>query len=240
MALPAAAVIQATVSTYLKRHEVVETELTREDEEEVEERERAMKAATDEGGRTASSAGSRRSCAGARLTRPHLRSTVRHATDVRPPRGKSARERRLVGPVRRAAVRVPRRGASASSPRGSRSSRRPRSAGSATWARTAPSSAWTLGVGAAETCRRSSASRPRRWWSDPGNAWSVRGPGSLPAMSSTGSPQGLSEQHRDEGAPAHAHLVVRKLRGSRMTMVLQHPGSTDGRGTALRRQSPAP
>jgi predicted PurR-regulated permease PerM len=51
MALPAAAVIQATVSTYLKRHEVVETELTREDEEEVEERERAMKAATEEGGR---------------------------------------------------------------------------------------------------------------------------------------------------------------------------------------------
>ena len=32
MALPAAAVIQATVSTYLKRHEVVETELTRPDE----------------------------------------------------------------------------------------------------------------------------------------------------------------------------------------------------------------
>jgi predicted PurR-regulated permease PerM len=32
MALPAAAVIQATVSTYLTRHEVVETELTREDE----------------------------------------------------------------------------------------------------------------------------------------------------------------------------------------------------------------
>jgi predicted PurR-regulated permease PerM len=32
MALPAAAVIQATVSTYLKRHEVVETELTKEDE----------------------------------------------------------------------------------------------------------------------------------------------------------------------------------------------------------------
>jgi predicted PurR-regulated permease PerM len=31
MALPAAAVIQATVSTYLKRHEVVDTELTRED-----------------------------------------------------------------------------------------------------------------------------------------------------------------------------------------------------------------
>ncbi len=49
MALPAAAVIQATVSTYLKRHEVVETALTREDEEEVEERERAMQAATEEG-----------------------------------------------------------------------------------------------------------------------------------------------------------------------------------------------
>jgi predicted PurR-regulated permease PerM len=32
MALPAAAVIQATVSTYLTRHEVVETELTRQDE----------------------------------------------------------------------------------------------------------------------------------------------------------------------------------------------------------------
>jgi len=32
LALPAAAVIQATVSTYLKRHEVVETELTRRDE----------------------------------------------------------------------------------------------------------------------------------------------------------------------------------------------------------------
>jgi len=32
LALPAAAVIQATVSTYLKRHEVVETELTRQDE----------------------------------------------------------------------------------------------------------------------------------------------------------------------------------------------------------------
>jgi predicted PurR-regulated permease PerM len=48
MALPAAAVIQATVSTYLKRHEVVETELTREDEEEIEAREQAMKAATDE------------------------------------------------------------------------------------------------------------------------------------------------------------------------------------------------
>jgi predicted PurR-regulated permease PerM len=37
MALPAAAVIQATVSTYLKRHEVVETELTKEDEPPVEE-----------------------------------------------------------------------------------------------------------------------------------------------------------------------------------------------------------
>jgi predicted PurR-regulated permease PerM len=36
MALPAAAVIQATVSTYLTRHEVVETELTREDEAEIE------------------------------------------------------------------------------------------------------------------------------------------------------------------------------------------------------------
>jgi hypothetical protein len=32
MALPAAAVIQSTVSTYLKRHEVLETDLTREDE----------------------------------------------------------------------------------------------------------------------------------------------------------------------------------------------------------------
>jgi hypothetical protein len=31
MALPAAAVIQSTISTYLKRHEVVETQLTRED-----------------------------------------------------------------------------------------------------------------------------------------------------------------------------------------------------------------
>ena len=36
MALPAAAVIQATVSTYLKRHEVVETELTRRDAEQEE------------------------------------------------------------------------------------------------------------------------------------------------------------------------------------------------------------
>ena len=49
LALPAAAVIQATVSTYLKRHDVVESELTREDEEEVKEREEAMKAATEEG-----------------------------------------------------------------------------------------------------------------------------------------------------------------------------------------------
>jgi predicted PurR-regulated permease PerM len=32
MALPAAAIIQATVSTYVTRHEVLETELTREDE----------------------------------------------------------------------------------------------------------------------------------------------------------------------------------------------------------------
>jgi len=37
MALPAAAVIQSTVSNYLKRHEVVDTELTREDEAELEE-----------------------------------------------------------------------------------------------------------------------------------------------------------------------------------------------------------
>jgi hypothetical protein len=37
MALPAAAVIQSTVSTYLKRHEVVDTQLTREDEAELEE-----------------------------------------------------------------------------------------------------------------------------------------------------------------------------------------------------------
>jgi predicted PurR-regulated permease PerM len=34
LALPAAAIIQATVSTYLTRHEVVESELTREEEEE--------------------------------------------------------------------------------------------------------------------------------------------------------------------------------------------------------------
>jgi len=39
MALPAAAVIQATVSTYLKRHEVVETELTRQDSEHATEQE---------------------------------------------------------------------------------------------------------------------------------------------------------------------------------------------------------
>ncbi|HJS26510.1 MAG TPA: AI-2E family transporter [Actinomycetota bacterium] len=50
MALPAAAVIQATVSTYLRRHEVVETELTREDEEEDDEAEEAMKAAGEDGG----------------------------------------------------------------------------------------------------------------------------------------------------------------------------------------------
>jgi hypothetical protein len=41
MALPAAAVIQSTISTYLKRHEVVETELTREDAVVIEERESA-------------------------------------------------------------------------------------------------------------------------------------------------------------------------------------------------------
>ena len=62
----------------------------------------------------------------------------------------------------------------------------------------------------------------------PGNAWSVRGPGSLPAMSSSGSPQGLSEQHREtkERLPTLTSFV-RKLRGSRMTMV-PHPGPTDG------------
>jgi predicted PurR-regulated permease PerM len=38
MALPAAAVIQSTISTYLKRHEVVETQLTREDAVVVEQR----------------------------------------------------------------------------------------------------------------------------------------------------------------------------------------------------------
>ena len=38
MALPAAAVIQSTISTYLKRHEVVETQLTREDAVLIEER----------------------------------------------------------------------------------------------------------------------------------------------------------------------------------------------------------
>lgn len=48
MALPAAAVIQATVSTYLKRHEVVETELTRDEEEKVEAKEEALKAASEE------------------------------------------------------------------------------------------------------------------------------------------------------------------------------------------------
>jgi predicted PurR-regulated permease PerM len=39
MALPAAAVIQSTISTYLKRHEVVEADLTREDAVVIEERE---------------------------------------------------------------------------------------------------------------------------------------------------------------------------------------------------------
>jgi len=43
MALPAAAVIQATVSTYLKRHEVVETELTKQDETDLEETEVAAR-----------------------------------------------------------------------------------------------------------------------------------------------------------------------------------------------------
>ena len=36
MALPAAAIIQATISTYMTRHEVVESELTREEVEAVE------------------------------------------------------------------------------------------------------------------------------------------------------------------------------------------------------------
>jgi hypothetical protein len=40
MALPAAAVIQSTISTYLKRHEVVETQLTREDDVVIEQRQR--------------------------------------------------------------------------------------------------------------------------------------------------------------------------------------------------------
>ena len=44
MALPAAAVIQSTVSTYLKRHEVVENELTREDVVEADERNASTKA----------------------------------------------------------------------------------------------------------------------------------------------------------------------------------------------------
>jgi predicted PurR-regulated permease PerM len=42
MALPAAAVIQSTVSNYLKRHEVVDTELTREDEVGLEEAKREV------------------------------------------------------------------------------------------------------------------------------------------------------------------------------------------------------
>ncbi len=45
MALPAAAVIQATVSTYLTRHEVVESELTKED---VEEEKAALSSAADD------------------------------------------------------------------------------------------------------------------------------------------------------------------------------------------------
>ena len=47
-------------------------------------------------------------------------------------------------------------------------------------------------------------------------------------MSSSGSPQGLSEQHREtkERLPTLTSFV-RKLRGSRMTMV-PHPGPTDG------------
>ncbi|HEX6230787.1 MAG TPA: AI-2E family transporter [Actinomycetota bacterium] len=49
MALPAAAVIQATVSTYLTRHEVVESELTREPEPSLEERAAPTAAATTEG-----------------------------------------------------------------------------------------------------------------------------------------------------------------------------------------------
>lgn len=49
MALPAAAVIQSTVSTYLKRHEVVDTELTRGDEAGLEEAE--QKADEDAGSR---------------------------------------------------------------------------------------------------------------------------------------------------------------------------------------------
>jgi predicted PurR-regulated permease PerM len=48
MALPAAAVIQSTVSNYLKRHEVVENELTREDEVEVEVEEAKQEAEEDE------------------------------------------------------------------------------------------------------------------------------------------------------------------------------------------------
>ena len=42
MALPAAAVIQSTISTYLKRHEVVETQLTREDAVVIEQRDGAV------------------------------------------------------------------------------------------------------------------------------------------------------------------------------------------------------
>lgn len=50
MALPAAAVIQATVSTYLTRHEVVETELTREDVLEEERAEEATRNRARSGG----------------------------------------------------------------------------------------------------------------------------------------------------------------------------------------------
>jgi predicted PurR-regulated permease PerM len=50
MALPAAAVIQSTISTYLKRHEVVETQLTREDDVVIEQRNGAEgEQPTDEG-----------------------------------------------------------------------------------------------------------------------------------------------------------------------------------------------
>src|SRR5262245_59596721 len=56
----------------------------------------------------------------------------------------------------------------------------------------------------------------------------ARAAGSLPAMSSSGSPQGLSEQHREtkERLPTLTSFV-RRMRGSRMTMV-PHPGPTDG------------
>jgi predicted PurR-regulated permease PerM len=50
MALPAAAVIQSTISTYLKRHEVVETQLTREDAVVIEERDSSAKGEETEDG----------------------------------------------------------------------------------------------------------------------------------------------------------------------------------------------